>query len=553
MLRAVTYSRFSSDLQNPRSAADQTRACRLYAESQGWVVVGSYEDHAISGASQQRPGFSQLVKEAAARRFDVVVCEALDRLSRKLADIATLHERLAFHGIAIHTVQQGAITPMHIGLLGTMSQLFLSDLKAKTRRGLRAVAEDGRSGGGLTYGYRVARDDGPRGRREIDESQAAVVRRIFRDYAAGLSPKRIALALNVERIAGPRGGAWAPSAINGDRGKGTGILNNELYVGRQVWGRRSWIKHPETGRRLARPGNPAETVVTEVAALRIVADELWEAAKARQEALDGKGKAAAADRPAPDGAFWAKQRPRYLFSGLMLCGACGGGFSKISAAHFGCSAARNKGPTACANRLTVRRDLLEETVLAALRERLMDPDLFRAFVAEFTATWNRLQAEASAGQSAQRAELERVQGQIERAVDAIVAGTASSSLKARLDELEARKAALEAELAGAEAPAPRLHPNLAAVYRDRIADLARVLDTDDAAEAREVVRGLVEAIRLVPEEGRLRIEVRGELGAILRLAEGARNGERPGVVAEAFVEQIKMDAGTGFEPVTFRL
>ena len=80
----------------------------------------------------------------------------------------------------------------------------------------------------------------------------------------------------------------------------------------------------------------------------------------------------------------------------MVCGACGGGFSKISAAHFGCSTARNKGPTACTNLLTVRRDVLEETVLGALRERLMDPELFQEFVAEFTLTWNRLQAEASA-------------------------------------------------------------------------------------------------------------------------------------------------------------
>ena len=71
-----------------------------------------------------------------------------------------------------------------------------------------------------------------------------------------------------------------------------------------------------------------------------------------------------------------------------------------------------------------------------------------------------------------------------------------------------------------------------------------MLEGDDAAEAREVVRGLVEAIRLVPEAGRLRIEVRGELGAILRVAEGARNDKRPGGVAEALVEQIKMDAGT---------
>ena len=76
-----------------------------------------------------------------------------------------------------------------------------------------------------------------------------------------------------------------------------------------------------------------------------------------------------------------------------------------------------------------------------------------------------------------------------------------------MDALEARRLALEAELASAEAPAPRLHPNLAEVYRERIAELARVLECDDAAEAREVVRSLVEAIHLVPEEGRLRVSV----------------------------------------------
>ena len=93
-------------------------------------------------------------------------------------------------------------------------------------------------------------------------------------------------------------------------------------------------------------------------------------------------------------AFWDRRRPRYLFSGLMRCGVCGGGFAKISLHHFGCSTARNKGT--CANLLTIRRDVLEATVLDALRHRLMDPELFEVFVAEFTAEWNRLQASAGA-------------------------------------------------------------------------------------------------------------------------------------------------------------
>ncbi|MBX6386215.1 MAG: recombinase family protein [Microbispora sp.] len=254
----------------------------------------------------------------------------------------------------------------------------------------------------------------------IDPAQAAVVRRIFEQYAAGVSPRKIALALNAESIPGPRGGGWTPSAINGDRRKGTGVLNNELYVGRQIWNRRRWLKDPSTGKRLAR-ANGAEAVVgTEVPELRIVSDELWAAVKARQAMLDRQAASAAADRiqsgsaPAP---FWSKQRPKYLFSGLMRCDECGGGFSKISLHHFGCSTARNKGPTGCTNLLTIRRDVLEKTVLGALRERLMDPELFRVFAEEFTAEWNRLQAEASAGLTARRQELERVERQLAKLVE----------------------------------------------------------------------------------------------------------------------------------------
>jgi site-specific DNA recombinase len=91
------------------------------------------------------------------------------------------------------------------------------------------------------------------------------------------------------------------------------------------------------------------------------------------------------------------------------------------------------------------------------------------------------------------------------------------------------------------------------VYRQRVAELTRVLEADNAAEAPELVRSLVETITLVPEGGVLRIEVRGELAAILRIAEGAERARNAGRDADALAVQIKMVAGTGFEPVTFRL
>jgi hypothetical protein len=275
-----------------------------------------------------------------------------------------------------------------------------------------------------------------------------------------------------------------------------------------------------------------------------VSRELWDAVKARQAGLD---ESAAAKRRAKASvyepvAFWSKRRPRYLFSGLMRCGVCGGGFSKISEAHFGCSTARNKGEAVCGNRLTIRRDALEATVMEGLRSRLMDPDLFKIFAQEFAAEWNRLQAKAESSLDRVRNEHQRVCRQIERLVDALADGELAARLKDKLRELERRRLELERELETAKAPAPRLHPNVAEVYRRKVEELHFALRQEDAGPARGLVRGLVEAIVLLPEDGRLRIEVRGELAAILRLS-GCANEKAPAGRPELLAEQIKMVAG----------
>ena len=208
----------------------------------------------------------------------------------------------------------------------------------------------------------------------------------------------------------------------------------------------------------------------------------------------------------------------------MRCGACGGGFAKISLHHFGCSTARNKGT--CANLLTIRRDVLEATVLDALRHRLMDPELYAVFVAEFTAEWNRLQASAGAGLGAKRSELAEVRRRIDGLIRAIEEGLYEPSMKARMQGLERRREALEAELATATEPKPRLHPGLAEVYRQKVATLQEALAAEDGQEVREAIRALVEAIVLVPEDGKLAIEVRGDLAAILALGQNAQHPAR---------------------------
>src|SRR5262249_46765565 len=111
---------------------------------------------------------------------------------------------MSFAGIRIVTLAEGEISELHIGLKGTMNALFLKDLDDKTRGGLRGRVELGRSGGGLCYGYTIV-ENGERGGREILQAEAAVVRRIFADFAAGKSPRRIAAELNRGGTPGPGG------------------------------------------------------------------------------------------------------------------------------------------------------------------------------------------------------------------------------------------------------------------------------------------------------------------------------------------------------------
>ena len=98
-VRAIVYARYSSDNQSEASIDDQVRVCRRYAELQGFTVVAEYEDAAVSGASILRPGYQSLLEDARKGAIDIVLAEALDRLSRDLADVATLYKHLSYLGI----------------------------------------------------------------------------------------------------------------------------------------------------------------------------------------------------------------------------------------------------------------------------------------------------------------------------------------------------------------------------------------------------------------------------------------------------------------------
>ena len=543
------YARYSTELQRDASIEDQIRQCQARAAAEGWQVAQCYADHAISGGSLMRPGIQMLMQDALAGKFQIILAEALDRLSRDQEDIAGLFKRMAFAGVAIITLSEGPVSELHVGLKGTMNALYRKDQADKTRRGLEGRVRAGRSAGGKSYGYDVVRRlsvDGmeDRGEFTINEPQAAIVRRIFTDYAAGASPKAIARTLNDEGVPGPSGKGWTASTVHGHRGRGTGILNNELYIGVRVWNRQRFITDPETGKRVSRPNPEERWVRTAVPHLALIGKPLWDAVKARQQAM-GAGREQA-------GGFWDRRRPRYLFSGLIRCGECGGGIVKYSHDRLGCAAARNKGPAVCPNLRTIKRPALEQAVLGGLQERLMDQKLLAIFCEEYTARRNTLAAQRAARFAAERAERDRLDKELDHLVAAIADGVPGSKLKDQIAAKEARKEELEARLAEHREEPVRLHPNMAAVYKRQIAGLIAALnDEPRRAEAAEIVRGLVDAVIVSPDEADgLTIDLHGAIAGILALASDRK---KPASLDETGVAEIKLVAGVGFEPTTFRL
>ena len=558
--RVALYARYSSDLQSDSSIEDQIRVCSEKAKSNDWHIAGAYTDAGISGASLQRSGIQALLQDAMQGKFDIVLAEAMDRLSRDQEDIAGFYKRMEFAGVKIFTLSEGEITTMHIGLKGTMNALFLQDLADKTRRGLKGRVEKGKSGGGISYGYNIKKTFDAhghilRGEREINDHQASIVLLIFEHYASGKSAKAIANIFNQEAIPSPSGRKWGQSTINGNRKRGTGILNNELYIGQLIWNRQKFIKNPSTGKRVTRMNPECEWIRKNVPHLRIVPQNLWDAAKARQKSLDSKGKIAP----------WAKRRPRYLFSGLLKCGQCGGGYSKISQEHYGCSQSRNKGAAVCDNRKTIRRDFLENTVLHAVQDHLVNAELLDVFCKEYTKHSNLLRRDQNTQLTKAKSELKTLAVNKQHIIEAIKAGMPASEFKDELDNIIERRKQLEKLVENASlTQTPLLHPSMASHYKKQVQHLRHTLNAGESiAQAREIMRSLIEKIVLTPtsSQEKLTIDLYGDLAGILSVATGKTQthnkifdllNDDAGNDNEAG-EQIKLVAGAGFEPTTFGL
>lgn len=524
-MRTLIYARYSSQLQNSRSIDQQIGVCRDRASREGWPVIDVFTDYAIGGAAgtdeSQRPGLAAMLARVEQGDIDQVLIDTTSRLARNQGDAHHIRERLNFHGARLFTLGDGEIDSFKGAIKGLLDEQQRVELRHNIKRGQAGTVRQGRSPAGLAYGYRLANriDEGGRavrGLRLVDEEQAAIVRRIFTEYAAGRSPVAIARQLNAEGIPGPRGSSWRASTIRPDRTRGNGMLSNRLYIGQLVHNRTSKVIEPVTRTTRIRPNPESQWIIEAVPQLRIIDDALWEAAQAELERNRVEAKPV------------KTRRPRHILSGLGQCGICGGAWNISTGRFWSCGARRDGG--SCSNNRTISTESYERQTLAALQEQLLDPTVVSTYVREYHEELARQTRRARQRRGALERQLQAATAKVDRLVTAVAEGGGEfAEIRDALRAARSDRDRLAAELAEIDAiRVIALHPAIAEEYRRQVADLRTALAEPAARDAAiPVLRELIDRVILTPNPaGRgVLVEVKARLSAVVELATGEQPGQ----------------------------
>lgn len=226
----VLYCRYSSHKQREISIEQQIRECTRYADQLGFKIVHIYADKALSGTSDKRPEFQQMIEDAgkATSNWRYVLVYALDRFARDRYDSAVYKRRLRECGVKVLSVTEPfSDDPSSVileSVLEGMAEYYSKELSRKIRRGQEANALVCKVNGAVPFGYRRSAD----GYYEIDEFEAGIVREIFNRVAEGELFIDIIKDLNSRGILTKKKKPWNKSSFNS-------LLSNPRYKGIYIW------------------------------------------------------------------------------------------------------------------------------------------------------------------------------------------------------------------------------------------------------------------------------------------------------------------------------
>lgn len=467
---AAIYARRSKDQpgvsDEAKSVTRQVENATAYAERRGWTVVNDhiYVDDAIGGAEfEARRQFLRLMNSLKPKPpFQVLVMSEESRLGRESIETAYNLKQLVQAGVRLFFYledrERVIETPTDKLLLSITTFADEVEREKARQRTFDAMFRKARAGyvtGGRVFGYdnvevRIAAADGEQKRshvaRRINEDEAPVVRRIFELCAEGYGKRRIAVTLNDARLPAPRAQqgrprSWSPSSIHE-------ILNRSLYRGEIVWNQSR--KRNTWGAIEPRQRPQEQWLHVPAPELAIVPRELWDAAHRRMDAGRKKYLRATGGRSygRPSGGVV----PKYLLTGFLRCGTCGGGFfvktrdhGKRRSFRYACSSYHKRGASACSNRLEAPLESTDELVLSLFEEEMLCPEVVDAVV-DRAARAILESGDTTERRRRLRREAEGIEKELSRLTAAVAAGGHLDTLIAAIRDRERGRAAIEQAL-----------------------------------------------------------------------------------------------------------
>ncbi len=229
MKNAVIYARFSSHAQNEQSIEGQLKECYAFAERSGLRIVHEYIDRALTGTTDKRPEFLQMIEDSKRKGFQFVVVYQLDRFARNRYDSATYKAKLKKNGVRVLSAKENitddASGILIEGVLESMAEYYSAELSQKIKRGIAISASKCKFfGGKVPLGYKIDEKKDY----VINEETAPIVKRMFEMLAGGYNYALIARYMNERGIPTATGGKWGKNSFNS-------IFSNRRYLGKYIF------------------------------------------------------------------------------------------------------------------------------------------------------------------------------------------------------------------------------------------------------------------------------------------------------------------------------
>lgn len=449
---AVIYARYSSSGQREESIEGQIRECTDWAKRNGFDIVSTYTDKALTGRTDKRPGFQQMIADSEKHAFQAVICWKTDRFARNRYDAATYKYKLRKNGIRLYyakeAVPEGPEGIILESVMEGFAEYYSANLAENVKRGNYDSALQYKTLGKKVLGYRKSVND----QFEIDPVTAPAVRRIFSEYDSGRTMKEIVEGLNADGFRTAVGGEFNKSSLRR-------ILRNQKYIGIYAY----------------------KDIYAEDAIPPLVERDMFERCQ----------KKLMAKRHAPK----PRADVRFLLTSKIFCGLCSSPMTGDSGTgehgqkyyYYTCNSRRAH---KCSKK-RVKKDDIEKLVIDRLIRIIMDDEFIDDLAERCIESIKSSDGNDSALNALKMRQKEN-QKKIDNLIRAIEAGIFSASTADALNKLETERDQLQIAVQQERLRMPDLDKNMILFALDKL----RVGDVEDEIFRQRLVETFLNAVYL---------------------------------------------------------